>query len=286
MTERDMAERKFRADLHIHTYYSDGGQSPADVVDGARRAGVNLVSVTDHDNSNGRHEVRELCKKAGIVAVDGEEISAYDGDVKVHVLAYGMDYSNPAYVKFNKTLCDGAEERTFDILKKLSAAKVNISYGEVLRERRCKNSPLHATHIAIAGARKGYASSPVSFYMRYLNYGEVGFSCICRPAPEETVELISACGGVSSLAHPGRISLEREGVIKLVKRLKEAGLKSIEAVYSGHTVEETQYYKDLAEEYGLLVTGGSDTHYPEGNRRVGTPEFYPDDALLSALKVK
>ena len=281
-----MSERTIRADLHIHTYFSDGGQSPADVIRGANRAGVNLISVTDHDNSNARHEVKELALKSGIIAVDGEEVSAYDGEVKVHILAYGMDYSNPAYAKFNKKLYDGAEERTFDILKKLAAAKINISYGDVLRERRCKASPLHATYIAVAGARKGYASSPTSFYMRYLNYGEVGFSCICRPTPEETAEVISACGGVSSLAHPGRISLEKEGVIKLLQRLKEAGLKGIEAVYSGHTMGETQYYKDLAEEYGLLITGGSDTHYSEGNRKVGTPPFYPDDALLSALKVK
>lgn len=281
-----MSENKIRADMHIHTYYSDGGQSPADVIAGAKRAGVNLISVTDHDNSNGRNEVKELALKSGIIAVDGEEISAYDGDVKVHILGYGMDYSSPAYVKFNKKLCDGAEERTFDILRKLASAGVHINYGDVLRERRCKASPLHATYIAVAGARKGYATSPWSFYTRYLNYGEVGFSCICRPTPEETAELIATCGGVSSLAHPGRISLDQEGVIGLTDRLKEAGLRGIEAVYSGHTMGETQYYRHLAESRGLYITGGSDTHYSEGNRKVGTPLFYPDDALLSALKVK
>lgn len=281
-----MTQDKIRADMHVHTYYSDGAQSPADVIAGAKRAGVNLISVTDHDNSNGRREVRELAERAGIIAVDGEEISAYDGDVKVHILGYGMDYSNPAYIKFNKKLCEGAEERTFDILKKLASASVNISYGEVLRERRCKLSPLHATHIAVAGARKGYASSPVNFYVKYLNYGTVGFSYICRPTPEETVELIAACGGVSSVAHPGRIDRDRDGVIALLDRLKAVGLTGIEAVYSGHTDEETQYYKQLAERYDLLVTGGSDTHYSEGNRKVGTPPFYPSTELLSALGVK
>lgn len=274
-----------RADMHIHTYYSDGGQSPADVIAGARRAGVKLISVTDHDNSNARREVKELALKAGITAVDGEEISAYEGGIKVHVLGYGMDYSNPAYVAFNKRLCEGAEERTFDILNKLSKAGVRLSYGEVLRERRCEKSPLHAMHIAVAGARKGYAGSPFAFCSKYLNFGGAAFSCVGRPSPEETVRLISECGGVSSLAHPGRISMDNEGVVSLIERLIPCGLAGIEGVYSGHTFKETQYYKELADKYGLLVTGGSDTHYAEGNRRIGEPPFYPDERLLSALKI-
>lgn len=274
-----------RADMHIHTYFSDGAQSPADVISGARRAGVNLISVTDHDNSNARRQVRGLADKAGITAVDGEEISAYDGDVKVHVLGYGMDYSSPAYAAFNKRLVEGAEERTFDILQKLSKVNVNISYGEVLRERRCEKSPLHAMYIAVAGARKGYASSPFNFYSKYLNFGGAAFSCIGRPTPEKTAEMIAGCGGVCSLAHPGRITLDGDGVKALVKRLVGCGLSGIEAVYSGHTLRETQYYKELADSFNLLVTGGSDTHYAEGNRRIGEPIFEPDERLLSALKL-
>ncbi len=274
-----------RADMHIHTYYSDGGQSPSDVIAGARRAGVNLISVTDHDNSNGRDEVRRLALKAGITAVDGEEISAYDGDVKVHILGYGMDYSNPAYEAFHKDLYEGAEERTLDILNKLKKVGVNISYGEVLRERKCDKSPLHATHIAVAGSRKGYASSPWTFFAKYLNSGTAGFSCIRRPSPDETARIITGCGGVCSLAHPGRISMDADGVKALIKRLIPCGLAGIEAVYSGHTFNETQYYKELADGFNLLVTGGSDTHYAEGNRRIGEPVFYPDERLLSALKI-
>ncbi|MDE6691471.1 MAG: PHP domain-containing protein, partial [Clostridia bacterium] len=232
-----------RADMHIHTYYSDGGQSPEDVVAGAKRAGVNLISVTDHDNSNGRHIVKELAAKAGIRAVDGEEISAYEGEVKVHILGYGMDYSDPAYVAFAKALYEDAEERTLDILNKLKKVHVNISYGEVLRERRCDKSPLHAVHIAVAGARKGYASSPWTFYGKYLNLGAAGFSCIKRPSPEQTARMIKECGGVCSLAHPGRITMEAEGVTALIERLIPCGLAGIEAVYSGHTFNETQYYK-------------------------------------------
>lgn len=274
-----------RADLHVHTYYSDGGQSPADVVRAAKRRGVDLISVTDHDNANARKEVALLAREAEITAVAGEEISAYDGDVKVHILGYNMDCDCPEYARFHEELNRGAETRTFEILKKLSNAGVNISYGEVIRERKCKNSPIHAMHIAVAGARKGYARSPFDFYSRFLNYGTAGFSCACRPTPERTAEIITACGGVCSLAHPGRISLGKDGVISLIERLIPRGLSGIEAVYSGHTVTETQYYKEIAARYNLLITGGSDTHYSEGNRQVGVPLFYPDERLLAALKI-
>ena len=274
-----------RADLHIHTYYSDGAQSPEDVVRAAKRTGVGLISVTDHDNSNGSKKVKELAKTAGIIAVDGEEISAYDGEVKVHILGYGMDCGCAEHIKFHEELNAGAEERTFDILKKLSAAGVNISYGDVIRERKCPKSPLHGMYIAVAGARKGYASSPFAFYAKYLSAGAAGFSNLKRPTPEKTVEVIRACGGICSLAHPGRISTGREGVVGLVERLIPRGLCGIEAVYSGHTANDTQYYKELAERFDLLVTGGSDTHFSEGNRRVGDQPFYPDQRQLSALKI-
>lgn len=274
-----------KADMHVHTYYSDGAQSPADVIAAARRAGVGLISVTDHDNSNARGEIASLALAAGIISVDGEEISAYDKDTKVHILGYGMDCKCSSYERFHRELCEGAEERTFDILKKLSAAGVRVSYGDVVRERRCDRSPLHGMYIATAGARKGYARSPLDFYSRYLGFGKAGFSCVRRPTPERTVEFISECGGVCSLAHPGRITLDRDGVTELIKRLLPFGLTGIEAVYSGHTAKETQYYKELAERFNLLITGGSDTHYAEGNRRVGEPAFYPDDKLLSALKI-
>lgn len=274
-----------RADMHIHTYYSDGIQSPDEVVAAAKANGVNLISVTDHDNMCGSSQVAKAAKQNFLSVVDGEEISAYDGEVKVHILGYGMDASCAAYLDFHKKLVEGAEERTADILKKLSAGGINISVSEVRAQRFCKDAPLHAMYVAAAGAKKGYAGSPVDFYMRYLNHGRIGFSCICRPTPEQTVGCIKQSGGVASLAHPGRITLPKEGVISLIERLLAVGLDGIEAVYSGHTNSETQYYKELATRYGLLVTGGSDTHAPGGSRKVGDPAFYPSEALLAALKI-
>lgn len=275
---------KLRADLHVHTYYSDGTLSCADIASAALNAGVELLSKTDHDTQNGCGEFESECRKVGIIPVSGVEISAYSS-VKVHVLGYNLDRDCEQYKKFFKGLYDGAEERARDILKKLAKCGVNVSYEEVIRERKSPSSPVHTFYIARAASRKGYGRSPADFYMTYLNAGCRAYSTVCRPTPEQAVEAIKACGGVCSLAHPGRITLSDGERLKLIDGLCDCGLDGIEAEYSGHTVKETAYYKGIAESRNLIVTGGSDTHYAEGNKRVGTPEFYPSEELLEALKI-
>lgn len=272
-----------RADLHIHTYYSDGTQSPADAVNAARAAGLKLMAVTDHDNMNACAEARTLALPYGITVLDGIEISAYEG-YKVHILGYNVNKDCAAYRAFFQRLYDGAEERLEEILAKLKKRGISLSREEVYAQRKSASSPVHVMHVARAGALKGLAVSPSDFYLSYLNMGKCAYSGIGRPTPERAVEVIGECGGVSSLAHPGRIALDKPERLELIDRLKSCGLNGIEAVYSGHTVSDTAYFKEIAERKNLLVTGGSDTHATTGNRRVGDPEFYPSERLLSALK--
>jgi hypothetical protein len=272
-----------RADLHIHTFFSDGLQSPMDVIVGAKKAGLNVISVTDHDNMNGTETVKKLCEENNIIAVDGIEISAYQG-VKVHILGYNVDSTHPAFIEFYQRLCSAAEERTADILQKLKKVGINLTLKDVLRERTCEKSPLHSSYIARAAARKGYVSVQEMF-LNYLNLGKCAYSSVGRPTPEEAVEVIKTCGGISSLAHPGRITLDKENKLKLIDNLKSCGLDGIEAVYSGHTESDTAYYKEIASKKNLLVTGGSDTHFTTGSRSIGHPAFYPDEKLLRKLKI-
>jgi hypothetical protein len=272
------------ADLHIHTYYSDGQQSPKDVIDAAKKAGVTMLSVTDHDTMNGSEKVRELCKENDITAVDGIEISAYDG-VKVHVLGYNLDKNNPVFANFLKYLYESSEARTYDILKKLKRCGVNITMDDVVKERKYARSPIHSTYIARAVARKGYGGTPSEVFMTYLNLGKSCYSALGRPTPEQAVQIIKECGGVASLAHPGRITLDPDKKLELIDKLISCGLDGIEAVYSGHTENDTAYYKEIARVKKLAITGGSDTHFSSGIRSIGNPIFHPDDRLLWLLKL-
>lgn len=274
-----------RADLHIHSYYSDGLISPAGIADMCVKNGVELAALTDHDNMNGCASFKEECIKRGVKSVCGIEISAYT-DVKVHILGYNLNASCLKYREFESFIKEGAMTRTADILSKLKKRGISLSFGDVLRERKCERSPIHTMYIARAAARKGYSSSPSAFYAEMLAPGRPAYSALGRPSPEYALEVIAECGGFSSLAHPGRITLPPDRRYALVEKLAACGLRGIEAVYSGHTEEETAYFKEIAAKLSLLITGGSDTHYAEGSRSVGTPEFYPSEELLAALNVR
>lgn len=271
-----------RADLHIHTYYSDGLLSPNEVAATAKRNGLNLISVTDHDTVSAYGEVKKACGDTGLKCVKGIEVSAYSNGVKLHTLGYNFKQTEEME-KFLKELYDGSFARTREILKKLKAVGVNLTLEEVLAERKKENTPLHGMFIARAGCKKGYSATPFSFYAKYLNRGCAGFSDIGRPSPERTVEIISLSGGAVSLAHPQRVEMEKEELFNLIKSLKDRGLYGIEGVYSSHTKSETEYYKEIARELGLEITGGSDTHFTGGNREIGSPEFYPSETLLAKL---
>ena len=262
-----------RADLHIHTYFSDGLQSPDDVAATAKANGVELISVTDHDTALAYPEIFSCCEKRGVKAVYGIEVSAYSNGVRLHTLGYGISPEHPVFSQFLKELQEGSIKRTDDILNKLNKNGIHITLDEVLKHRKSDKAPVHAMFISRAAVDKGYANDAFVFQKQYLSRGCVGYSELFRPTPERAVEVITACGGISSLAHPGRVELEKEQLITLVKRLVSLGLKGIEAYHSAHTPKETAYYTEIAKEYGLLVTGGSDTHFKGGSKEIGTPVF-------------
>ncbi len=272
-----------RADLHIHTYFSDGLQSPEDVALCAKSNGVGLISVTDHDTVLAYPELFTHCEKTGIKAVCGIEVSAYTDGVRLHTLGYGMDVNSALFKEFLSTLVTGSLERTDDILSKLKKSGVSLSLDEVLGQRKSPYAPVHSMHISRTAVKKGYAPDAFTFQRNFLSYGCDAYSGIGRPSPETAVEVITACGGFASLAHPGRIELEKQELIALVKRLVSKGLKGIEAEYSAHTSLQTAYYTQLAKEYNLSVTGGSDTHFHGGNKKIGTPVFDCGEELCEKL---
>lgn len=273
------------ADMHVHTVCSDGTLSVEEVLGFAKANGVNVVAITDHDNMNACAEALEKSSAYGVRTIKGIEISAYDSAVKVHVLGYNLDDTSPAYKDFYKKLYDGSYDRAEDILQKLKNARVSLMLDDVLKERACNVSPVHSMYIARAGAKKGYAASPFAFYAKYLTNGGVGFSTVGRVSPSDAVKIIKDSGGVASLAHPARIEGSNSYLTDLIDKLVKVGLDGIEAVYSGHTNTETAYYKEIANERNLLITGGSDTHFAQGNKRIGVPRFLPDESLLLALKL-
>ncbi|MDE6058920.1 MAG: PHP domain-containing protein [Clostridia bacterium] len=272
-----------RADLHIHTIYSDGANTPEEIARRARAAGVELISMTDHDSLGGLEEKRAAAEKCGLKFVSGWEVSSYEGD-KVHVLGYRCTACEEYYAFLEKRKT-GAVLRAQDIIEKANAyLGLNVSMEEVEREHLKKDAPLHTMHVVNAFAKR-LSKKPMQCYEALFDKGKPAYSELWRPTPEEAIKVIHACGGLAVLAHPGRIRLENGVRIELINGLVERGLDGIECYHSSHTEKETEYLKAYAAAHGLLVTGGSDFHKDGGNRILGLPEFHASEDLLSALGI-
>ncbi len=270
-----------RADLHVHTVFSDGSYSPDIIAKRAKECGIELISFTDHDSLEGIEEKRKAAKSAGLAFVVGWEISAYE-ECKIHVLGYNCKKGD-AYDAFFAARKEGAVLRAQDMIEKANAFfRLSVTLAEVEEEHLKKDAPLHTMHVVKTFAKK-LGKNEGFVYENYFDKGCVAYSELYRPTPEDAVDVIHALGGIASLAHPGKIRLPKAERDALIERLCRRGLDGIEAYHSDHTVEETEYFADLAKRKGLFKTGGSDFHREGGNRILGLPEFYPDEKLLAAL---
>ncbi len=274
-----------RADLHIHSVFSDGKMTVEEIAKRVKDSGIDIFALTDHDTMNGVQAAAKAAKAEGVLFVPGIEISA-DNGVKIHVLGYGCDPESEAFQAFLQNRIKKAILRTEDSIAKLAKVGIHISLEDVEAFHVKKEEPLHAMQIAKAIRAKGYRyQSDKDAYRQCVAPSAPGYSDADKLSAEEAVEIIVQSGGFASLAHPGRIALEEEPKERLIASLCDHGLGGIEAVYTLHTEEETAGYRGLAQKYGLLVTGGSDTHMLRGKRIIGLPTFVPDEKLLLALHI-
>ncbi len=270
-----------RADLHVHTVYSDGVFRPAELALRAKEAGLELISFTDHDTMAGGEEKRAAAEQFGLRYVRGWEISSYD-DCKIHVLGYGCEENN-AYRDFLAERRQGAILRAQDRIDKANAYfGLSLTLADAEKERPQENTPLHTMHVVRAYAKRLNLSDGET-YLRYFNRGKIADSSLCRPTPEQAIDVIHLTGGIAVLAHPGRIALAEEEKIKLFDRLVACGLDGIECIYTTHTELETERFIRYARAHGLLETGGSDFHADDGRHVLGAPEFYAGGKLLSVV---
>ena len=271
-----------RTDLHIHTIFSDGKFTPEEIAALAKERGVEFLSMTDHDSLEGAEEKRAAAERHGLKYVSGWEVSAYAEIGKVHVLGYRCQ-TNGAYFSFLKERIEGAIVRAEDIIKKANAyLGLNLTIEDAEREHLKKEAPLHTMHV-VRAYQKALNADLGELYNSVFAQGKPAYSDLCRPTPFDALSAIHAAGGLAVLAHPGRI----EGgcaLVDLMEELCRAGLDGLECTYTTHTAEQTEYFQSFAKKHGLLQTGGSDFHYPDGGRtEIGMPLFEADGELLRKL---
>ncbi|MFD2132009.1 PHP domain-containing protein [Pseudogracilibacillus auburnensis] len=245
------------ADLHVHSYYSDGFHSMEDVVLRAKRKGVTEISFVDHDCVTNRVQAKLLSEKYNIAIIPGIEISAYDfkRNRKVHILGYGYDGRAQNIQDLCEIILKRRHEHSLKQIEQIKDAAHDIDLDEVL-SYAAYSEVIYKQHIMRALIGAPYSSSSYQQLYRSLFKGNgVAAGDITYVCAIEAVEAIVADGGLAVLAHPGQLDS-----FDFVPQLVQHGLRGIERNHHDHTMHDLKHTEELAIKYNLIMTGGSDFH--------------------------
>lgn len=266
-------------DLHAHSTASDGAVSPTELVEAAKRAELLAIAITDHDTIAGVDEAVATGLSLGIRVVRGCELSAYDGDFEVHLLALHIRDAaaiRPSLEGFQRERV----ERGHSIVERLARAGAPISIDDVIAE--AAGGALGRPHIARVLIRAGHAADHRDAFDRFLGAGRIAYVPKPRLDVADAIGIAHSAGALAVWAHPGR-----EGTRERLARLTSHGLDGVEVRHPGHTPTDVVRLGRLADELDLVPSGGSDWHgATEGYRVIGNmhvPEAWLDlqDARLA-----
>jgi predicted metal-dependent phosphoesterase TrpH len=232
---------------------------PAQLVDEALRTGVRILGITDHDTFSGYDQALPLARQAGLELVCGIELSTKLHGHSVHLLGYFLNpFHNPdglgVFRRWIGDLQASRRDRNVRLIARLQELGLEITLEEVQARGGEMTGRPHFAQVLI---EKGYVSSLQQAFDEYLDESAKGYVTRREPQFAEAVKHIRDAGGIASLAHPVRI---REDVAAILPELRAAGLNAIEVYHSDHSPSQSALYLKLAEQHGLLVTGGSDFH--------------------------
>ena len=240
----------------MHTTASDGLCTPQEIVAACRRAGLGVMSVTDHDTVAAVGQVAALAEVEGIASIPGIEITAVWNGRDVHVLGYFIEPDAPSLRAFLQEQRQQRFDRARAIAERLARLDMPIDIEAVLQP--AYDQPGRAVGrpwIARAMVDAGYVADLREAFDRWLGTGRPAFVPRTGPSPARVIRAIDEAGGLASLAHPGLLKQD-----ELIPGMIEAGLIAIEAYHSEHDEAATAHYLALADRWRLAVTGGSDFH--------------------------
>lgn len=249
------------ADLHIHTCFSDGSDTPGQIVDQALALGLDAIAVTDHDTVAGIVSAQEAVRDRPLTVVPGVEINTEIDGRQVHILGYYIDISSPALVKRLELLAEARDARVKEMIRKLQHLNIPISVDDVRPEG---GGTLGRPHIAAVLWRIGTVSSVQEAFERFIGRNRPAYVSRSGCTPVEAVELVLEAGGVPVMAHPGTAEAD-----EIIPALVEKGLKGLEVFHPEHDRAQVKHYLNLSRRYGLLSTGGSDYHGRGYRSRLG-----------------
>ena len=279
-----------KSDLHIHTLYSDGVFSPEKIVDTAIAVGLQAIALTDHDNVLSYQVAKDYLKKENkedkLEIIQGIEVNTLYKNYEIHILGYFMDVNNSDFQNLLKIQQQARVKQTKEIISLLAKKEgIKIKFDDI-KKQVAEGGSIGRPHIAKAITNAGGTSSVIEAYAKYIHDDSPVYVQRKTVTPQDAVEIIYDAGGVPVIAHPHDIDIAES----LIKELMQYGLRGIEAYHRKHSPACVEYFSSMAEELGLIVTGGSDFHAPNimNGQIILGKNFVPEwvyDKLIQEKKI-
>jgi predicted metal-dependent phosphoesterase TrpH len=250
------------ADLHCHSYVSDGTLSPEALAARAKANGVELWALTDHDEVGGQQRARTAAAAAGLPYLTGTEISVTFLDVTVHIVGLGFDAADAALQAGLVATRGGRTQRAQEMAAGLALLGIKGAYEGALKY---VGNPelISRTHFARYLVEIGVCRDTQAVFRKYLVEGKPGYvphrwATLC-----DAVTWITRAGGLAVVAHPARYRFTANEEYALFTEFKKHGGLGVEVVTGSHSTAEAARYAEIAVEFDLLASRGSDFHSPE-----------------------
>jgi predicted metal-dependent phosphoesterase TrpH len=271
-------------DLHAHSTASDGTDSPAELMAAAAAAGLDVVAITDHDNTLG-WEPALVARPSALTVIRGAEFSTlahnYAWPVSVHLLGYLFDPAHRAVVAEQSRLREERLHRGMAIVRKMVAAGIPISEEQVMAI--ADGAPVGRPHIGRALVAAGVVTSVDEAFATHLAGRGPYYVPKADTDLPTAIAMITAAGGVSVIAHPRGRGEFRALTYDYIKELTDLGLMGLEVDHPDHSPAEREELRSIADRLGLLTTGSSDYHGQNKVLRLGQ-EFTSAETLIALIE--
>lgn len=272
-------DSKIKADLHSHTFYSDGYHTPEELIIKAKAAGLTHLAITDHDNVDAIEEALALAKEHGIELVPGVEISAEHNGRETHILAYFIDHKNTELLNYLQNFRKERMHRAEKIVEKLNEHEVPIRIEDVLKNSK-GNGSVGRPHIAMALVEGGFVNNYYEAFSKFIGDDRPAYVRKPNIFSKDAIALINRCGGLSFIAHPGKSLRNNNSLFEMI----EFGIDGIETIHPSHTDYDIEYFRDITSQYFLLESGGSDFHGGRINDASILGKYYITEHKITAMK--
>ena len=263
------------ADLHCHSVVSDGTLTPEALAERAAANGVELWALTDHDEVGGQHRAAAAAKAHGMRYLCGTEISVTFIGQTVHIVGLGFDPDDAALVQGLRQTRGGRTERAQEMSDSLAQVGIKGAYEGALKY---VGNPelISRTHFARFLVETGVCKETNEVFRKYLTEGKPGFVPHRWASLKDAVGWITGAGGMAIIAHPARYKFTPNEEFALFTEFKALGGGGVEVVTGSHSAAEYVTYADMAREFGLAASRGSDFHSPdESHTELGTLPLLP-----------